>query len=177
MFSQSTQYAIAALAYLAEQPSDEVCGAHQIATAINTPLPYLWKVLRALAENSLVISCKGCAGGYRLARNPRNIGLDDILVSNVRLGYALGLHPHALGVRCEEAVSLASVLGRVSQTVGENDRCRSQAAELRQVIQVVRFSRAFDQPRSPYVTSTSDSEQRNTHHDPRTRSRKRAPTP
>jgi Rrf2 family protein len=81
MFSQSTQYAIAALAYLAEQPSDEVCGAHQIATAINTPLPYLWKVLRALAENGLVISCKGCAGGYRLARDSRKISLNDILLA------------------------------------------------------------------------------------------------
>jgi len=79
MFSQSTQYAIAALAYLAEEPPGEVRGAHQIATATKTPLPYLWKVLRALTEYGLVISCKGCAGGYRLGRDPRNIGLDDIL--------------------------------------------------------------------------------------------------
>src|SRR5215813_6356591 len=48
MFSRSSGYALQALTYLAAQPSGTLVGAAEIATRLEIPMPFLWKILRKL---------------------------------------------------------------------------------------------------------------------------------
>jgi len=81
MLSCSAEYALLALTYLAEQPPDQSCGARDIAGATSIPLPYLWKILKVLTDSHLLVSCRGVGGGYRLAREPKRIRLEEVLVA------------------------------------------------------------------------------------------------
>ena len=79
MFSRSSGYAIQALTYLAAQPSGRLVGAREIATSLQIPMPFLWKILRKLSQEKLVRSFKGVHGGYELARPASSIRLSEIL--------------------------------------------------------------------------------------------------
>src|SRR5262245_61497409 len=81
MLSRSEQYAIKALTYLARQAPGSCCGARDIAAATDIPLPYLWKILKGLANSHLLLSSKGVAGGYCLAREPKKITIEDVLMA------------------------------------------------------------------------------------------------
>ena len=80
MFSRSSGYAIQALTYLAAQPSGRLVGAREIATNLQIPMPFLWKILRKLRQEKLVRSFKGVHGGYELARPALSIRLSEILL-------------------------------------------------------------------------------------------------
>jgi len=80
MFSRSSGYAIQALTYLAAQPSGKLVGAREIATSLEIPMPFLWKILRKLSQQKLVRSFKGVHGGYELARPASSIRLSEILL-------------------------------------------------------------------------------------------------
>ena len=79
MFSRSSGYAIQALTYLASQPSGRLVGAREIATSLDIPMPFLWKILRKLSQQKLVRSFKGVRGGYELARSASSIRMREIL--------------------------------------------------------------------------------------------------
>lgn len=81
MFSRSSGYAIQALTYLAKQPSGRLVGAREMATGLEIPMPFLWKILRKLSEQKLVRSFKGVRGGYELARPARMIRVSDVLAA------------------------------------------------------------------------------------------------
>lgn len=80
MFSRSSGYAIQALTYLAAQPSGRLVGAREIATNLQIPMPFLWKILRKLSQEKLVRSFKGVHGGYELARPASSIRLSEVLL-------------------------------------------------------------------------------------------------
>jgi Rrf2 family transcriptional regulator, iron-sulfur cluster assembly transcription factor len=80
MFSRSSGYAIQALTYLAAQPSGRLVGAREIATSLQIPMPFLWKILRKLSQEKLVRSFKGVHGGYELARPASSIRLSEVLL-------------------------------------------------------------------------------------------------
>ena len=80
MFSRSSGYAIQALTYLAAQPSGRLVGAREIATSLDIPMPFLWKILRKLSQQKLVRSFKGVRGGYELARPASTIRMSEILL-------------------------------------------------------------------------------------------------
>ena len=81
MFSRSSGYAIQALTYLAAQPSGKLVGAREMATRLEIPMPFLWKILRKLSEKKLVRSFKGVRGGYELARPARAISVSEVLAA------------------------------------------------------------------------------------------------
>lgn len=85
MVSRSTEYAIGALTCVAAQPSGRVVTGHEISALTGIPLPFLWKILRHLAQKNVVRSTKGVAGGYQLARPANKISVLQVLkVSQVR---------------------------------------------------------------------------------------------
>lgn len=59
ILSRSAEHAINAVIYLAEQPPDKFCAAHEIAKGTGIRLPFLWKVLGQLTDARLLISSKG----------------------------------------------------------------------------------------------------------------------
>jgi len=79
MVTRTGLQAIWALIVLAGVPEGEYLGAAVIARKIGARPNYLGKLLGILAREGLVLSQKGQRGGYRLARDPRDIRLIDVL--------------------------------------------------------------------------------------------------
>lgn len=76
-FSQTTGYAIQALACLAGHET-RLVQAKEIAACTGIPGPYLSKVLNTLSRAGLLLSKRGYRGGVGLARPADQIGLKDI---------------------------------------------------------------------------------------------------
>ena len=68
MFSQTVEYALRAVVYLAGQGTAPRTS-EQIAQSTRVPQSYLSKVLQQLAENGLINSQRGPRGGFVLARS------------------------------------------------------------------------------------------------------------
>jgi Rrf2 family protein len=79
MLSKSGIHAVRALIVLAGLRKDEYRGAAAIAEQNDAPGNYLGKLLQQLARRGLVQSQKGLGGGFRLARQPGEISLYDIV--------------------------------------------------------------------------------------------------
>lgn len=82
MFARSSGYAVKALTHLAGQPSGKLVGAREMATTLEIPMPFLWKILRKLGQKKLVRSFKGVRGGYQLARPAERIYVSEILTAS-----------------------------------------------------------------------------------------------
>jgi len=78
MFSPTCQYAIRALAYLAQHSEDGPVLARDIAGAEKIPQQFLSKILHQLGLKGLVRSQKGPGGGFALARPAAKITIADI---------------------------------------------------------------------------------------------------
>jgi Rrf2 family protein len=79
ILSKATGYGLLALAYLASQPKNRLCGLEEIASHEQIPPVYLRKVLGELRRHRLLRSVKGIHGGYELARPPQDITLWDVV--------------------------------------------------------------------------------------------------
>lgn len=80
MISKTALHTLRAVALLAERPG-EFKGAAHIAERIGAPQNYLGKLLQGLVQTGIVISQKGMGGGFRLARDPQDITLFDVVDS------------------------------------------------------------------------------------------------
>lgn len=78
MFSLTSEYAMRAVVYLAENDSGTRV-THEIAKATQVPAGYLAKVLQALSRAGLVTGNRGLHGGFRLAKPAEKITLFDVL--------------------------------------------------------------------------------------------------
>lgn len=78
MLSQTSEYALRAVSYLAKQ-HPQVSTVADIASATDIPSAYLVKVLQALSRESIVISQRGNGGGVRLARPLDEITMLDVV--------------------------------------------------------------------------------------------------
>ena len=76
-YSQTTGYAIEALACLARHAPDSML-VREIAVLTEIPLPYLSKIFQRLVEAGIVESKRGYKGGVRLTRSPDEISLLEI---------------------------------------------------------------------------------------------------
>ncbi len=80
MLSNACKYAIRAILYLAIH-SDETTkiGVKKIAEELETPQPFLAKLLRQLTSNKLVSSTKGPGGGFFLDKNNKEKSIWDVI--------------------------------------------------------------------------------------------------
>lgn len=78
MFSQTTEYALRAMAVLALSPDERVASG-ALAERTQAPIDYLSKVLQSLAGAGLIEGRRGVGGGYRVSRPPQDIQLLDII--------------------------------------------------------------------------------------------------
>jgi Rrf2 family nitric oxide-sensitive transcriptional repressor len=78
MFSQTVEYALRAMACLAQSPGGLV-PTTTLASQSGVPANYLAKVLQLLATAGLVTGRRGVGGGYRLAKQPGQIRLMDVI--------------------------------------------------------------------------------------------------
>jgi len=76
--SKLTDYGTVVLAHLAGAPG-AVCSATDVSIATGLAAPTVSKLLKSLARAKLVRSTRGANGGYRLAREPRDISAADVI--------------------------------------------------------------------------------------------------
>jgi Rrf2 family protein len=78
MFSQTVEYALRAVVYLASQaPAPRTT--EDVARATKVPQAYLAKVLQHLVEKGLVRSQRGVGGGIALARKPEDLTILEVV--------------------------------------------------------------------------------------------------
>jgi len=84
--TQTGEYALRAMAYMANLPPGQAVRARDLAVPTAVPPHYLSKLLRQLVVAGLIHSQKGHGGGFVLARPPETITLEAILAAiNVSL--------------------------------------------------------------------------------------------
>lgn len=78
MFSQTVEYALRAVAFLAGQ-APEARTTDQIATATRVPKAYLSKVLQGLCRGGIVHSQRGSGGGMALVKKPEDLSILEVV--------------------------------------------------------------------------------------------------
>lgn len=80
MISRTAEYALRASLFLAQRPGLSAT-AQEIAGATGVPARYLAKVLQQLVGHNILTSRRGPAGGFKLAKDPIEISVLDIVRS------------------------------------------------------------------------------------------------
>lgn len=78
MFSQTVEYALRAVVFLAGNP-DEPSTTDQVAERTRVPAPYLAKILQGLVRAGVVRSQRGVGGGVMLARRPDELTILEVV--------------------------------------------------------------------------------------------------
>ena len=77
--TRKTDYALVALAHMAQQGKGTLCRAREIIERYHLPAALLVNVLKALVQAELVRSTRGTKGGYALALPPERVTLGSII--------------------------------------------------------------------------------------------------
>jgi len=77
--TKKTDYALMAINYMSDRGASFVAKTRNIAETYHIPPEVLAKILQKLAKKGMVASQNGPKGGYRLARNPRDITLGELI--------------------------------------------------------------------------------------------------
>jgi Rrf2 family protein len=79
VLTQTCEYALRAVTYIAHHAGEGAVLAREIASAANVPYEYLQKLLTELVKNRLLASTRGIGGGFRLAKPAGKIRLLDVV--------------------------------------------------------------------------------------------------
>lgn len=79
MLSQSAEYALRAVLYLARNGAGERLRSDQISAALGVPRNYTGKVLHTLTRSGVLASVRGPGGGFTLARPADHLSLFDVV--------------------------------------------------------------------------------------------------
>ena len=93
-----TDYGVGLMAHLARRPGEEIATAPELAGQLQLPLPTVRKILKILAKEKLLVSIRGASGGYRLAKNPGDVTLMEMVAA---LEGPLALTECATGDPCD----------------------------------------------------------------------------
>src|SRR3954454_9366549 len=79
LFSTKAEYGVRLMVELGRQPGDQPVALSAVAEAERLPLSYLEHLVAKLRQAELVTSTRGAHGGYRLARPPAEITMDQVV--------------------------------------------------------------------------------------------------
>lgn len=122
MFSQTVEYALRAVVYLASH-APEPQTTDQIATATKVPKAYLSKVLQELGRAGIVHSQRGLGGGMKLSRAPDEVTILQVVnaVEPIKRIHTCPLKLAAHGAHlCPLHRRMDQALGLVEQALGES---------------------------------------------------------
>ncbi|MDD4617508.1 MAG: SUF system Fe-S cluster assembly regulator [Alphaproteobacteria bacterium] len=74
-----TDYAVTLLSHMGLESGKPLWAASDLAEKSGLPMPTAAKVLKSLAKAQLVLAQRGATGGYKLARNPSEITIAEII--------------------------------------------------------------------------------------------------
>lgn len=134
MISQTTEYALRAIIYLASR-QEQLQTTQQIADATQVPVDYLAKVLQNLRKAGLVHSQRGLHGGCSLAVSANRLTVYDIVqavdpihrIRHCPLGIKGHINLCPLHRRLDDAISLvenALKASTIAELLAEPDRRR-----------------------------------------------------
>lgn len=122
MFSQTVEYALRAVACIAQRSPDPVA-ADDIASVTKIPRAYLSKVLQQLRDSGIVFCQRGVKGGNTLAMPPENLTILTVVDAVEPLRRIercpLGLASHG--------VNLCPLHRRVDSAIGEMRRALAES--------------------------------------------------
>ena len=78
MLSQTAEYALRAIVYLADHHGENNT-TETIANTTKVPVGYLAKIMQLLAKGGLVSSQRGLHGGFTLTKEPKQLTMHDVL--------------------------------------------------------------------------------------------------
>jgi len=81
IFSKKCEYGLQAVLHLATFDKGSVVSAEDIAAKLKIPKEFISKILQSLTASGIISSKKGKAGGFSLARDPKNIKALDIVAA------------------------------------------------------------------------------------------------
>ncbi len=81
IFTTKAEYGVRLLVELGRQPNDTPVSLKAIAESEGLPLAYLERIVALLKRAELVESTRGAHGGYRLARDPASVTMDQVVVA------------------------------------------------------------------------------------------------
>jgi Rrf2 family protein len=85
MLSQTAEYALRAVLYLAADASGQPVRVSEMATELGIPQNYLSKILHLLARGGVLASVRGKHGGFQLAMPPERLALYRVVAPFDRL--------------------------------------------------------------------------------------------
>lgn len=80
-FTTKAEYGVRLLIELGRQGTDQPVSLKAVSDAENLPLAYLERIVALLKRAELVESTRGAHGGYRLARAPGDIAMDEVVLA------------------------------------------------------------------------------------------------
>ena len=79
MLSLTSQHALRAIVYLAQESDDQLVAGNRIAAKTGVPSKYLSKILGDLTRANVLHSVRGKLGGFRFARPTSRISLFEVI--------------------------------------------------------------------------------------------------
>ena len=79
MLSRTSEYALRAAVYLAQQPLGEPIPGRRISDELSVPPKYLQSILRELVRSRVLSASPGKGGGFCTTRDPKDIPLKEVL--------------------------------------------------------------------------------------------------
>lgn len=123
MFSQTQEYALRAVVWLAQRNDNAPVGHLLIADETAVPASYLSKVLQALVKAEILSSQRGVGGGFTLVRVPSELSVLEVVnaVDPVRriTTCPLGLKTHRRAL-CPMHARMDHALGLVEDALGKS---------------------------------------------------------
>jgi Rrf2 family protein len=114
MFSQTVEYALRAVVWLAQHHQAAPVGNRTIAEVTQIPPSYLSKILHELAEAEILRSRRGAGGGFQLIPSPDELTVLDVINAVDPLQRITGC-PLKLKSHCEQ---LCPMHARLDETLG-----------------------------------------------------------
>ncbi len=123
MFSQTVEYALRAVVYLAQHQQQGPIGNRLIADATQVPSSYLSKILHDLAGSEILRSRRGVGGGFQLVPSPQDLSVLDVVNAVDPLQRITGC-PLSLASHCQQLcpmhARLDQSLALVEETLGNS---------------------------------------------------------
>ena len=121
-FSKTCEYALRAVIFISQKSEQgRKVGIREIAAGIDSPEPFIAKILQDLSKRGLIQSAKGPTGGFYTDAETRTTKLADVVnaVDGNRLftGCGLGLNECSASKPCPVHTEFAQILDRLSQVL------------------------------------------------------------
>jgi Rrf2 family nitric oxide-sensitive transcriptional repressor len=82
VISQTSEYALRAVVYLATRQGGTHASAQEISESVQVSAGYLQKILRTLSRSGILISQRGAGGGFALAKVASAISVLDVICAS-----------------------------------------------------------------------------------------------